>query len=130
MAKEAWGVRRKCLNCDTAFYDFKKESPACPKCGTHFEQKENIEVLESKEDDIPQNNDEIIVDELEGMEEDEDGDAVYKELDVEGDLIQVDPNLVSDDDIDNVFIEGGVDLAEVEAGVHDKLMIDGQDSDI
>ena len=107
MAKPEWGVKRKCLGCGSTFYDFKKENPVCPKCNTVFTLKEVVAELESIEEDIPQNEDEIVVDDLETMEEDD-----YNELDVEEDMQNVSPNLVNDDDIDNVFVEDSVDLEE------------------
>lgn len=113
MAKPEWGERRKCLECGTAFYDFMKEPPVCPKCGASLEEKEVIEELESKEDDIPENEDEVVIDEMASMEEDEE-DQGYGELDVEGDLQQIEPSLVNDDDIDNVFVEDSVDLGDIE----------------
>ncbi len=107
MAKAEWGTRRKCLECGASFYDFRKVPSVCPKCGTIFEKKEVIAEIESEEEEIPENDDEIIVDDLEAMEEDE-----YTELDVEEDLQNIDPKLVNDDDIDNVFVEDSIDIEE------------------
>lgn len=36
MAKPEWGRKRVCQSCSTAFYDFQKPAPVCPKCGTEF----------------------------------------------------------------------------------------------
>ena len=107
MAKPEWGTRRKCLECEASFYDFKKENPVCPKCGTEFKPKEIVIEEPEEEEDIPQNEDEILVDDLETMEEDD-----PSELDVEEDMQNIDPNLVNDDDIDNVFVEDSMDLEE------------------
>jgi uncharacterized protein (TIGR02300 family) len=125
MAKPEWGIRRKCIDCGSAFYDFKKEPPVCPKCGSTQEKKEVIEILENQDDDIPQNEDEIIVDNLESMEEDD-----YSEMDVESDLHNVDPNLVNDDDIDNVFVEDSVDLEEIEDDLKGSIGIDQEGGEI
>ncbi|MCT4575128.1 MAG: FYDLN acid domain-containing protein, partial [Alphaproteobacteria bacterium] len=98
------------------YYDFRKNPPICPSCGTIFEKNELIEELESKEDDIPENEDEIIVDVMETMEEDD-----YNEMDVEEDMQQVDPNLVNDDDIDNVFVEDSIDMDVLENDIQNSI---------
>ncbi len=37
MAKPEWGAKRICHNCGARFYDMRRESIACPKCGTAFD---------------------------------------------------------------------------------------------
>ena len=34
MAKPEWGIKRVCPSCNARFYDMKKKTLACPKCGT------------------------------------------------------------------------------------------------
>jgi uncharacterized protein (TIGR02300 family) len=116
MAKPEWGTKRTCVACGKSYYDFRKNPPICPSCGTIFEKNELIEELESKEDDIPENEDEIIVDVMETMEEDD-----YNEMDVEEDMQQVDPNLVNDDDIDNVFVEDSIDMDVLENDIQNSI---------
>lgn len=113
MVKPEWGAKRKCLQCGATFYDFRKVPPVCPKCGTIFEKKEVVAELEAEKEDIPKNADEIVVEDIETMEGEE-----YSELDVEEDMINVDPNLVNDDDIDNVFVENSADL---EGEIHESM---------
>lgn len=36
MVKPEWGLKRKCLKCDTFFYDMRKKSFVCPKCGEKY----------------------------------------------------------------------------------------------
>lgn len=36
MVKPEWGLKRKCLKCGTFFYDMRKDSFACPKCGEAY----------------------------------------------------------------------------------------------
>ena len=36
MTKPEWGLKRKCIKCGTFFYDMRKESFACPKCGEQY----------------------------------------------------------------------------------------------
>lgn len=36
MSKAEWGVKRRCANCDTRFYDMQRVPIRCPKCDTVF----------------------------------------------------------------------------------------------
>ena len=35
-APQALGVRRRCLSCNSAFYDLGRTQILCPKCGVEF----------------------------------------------------------------------------------------------
>ncbi len=37
MVKAEWGLKRICPNCGTRYYDFRKEPPTCPACGTVYD---------------------------------------------------------------------------------------------
>ena len=37
MAKSEWGTKRTCRNCSEPFYDLKKKTIECPKCGAAFD---------------------------------------------------------------------------------------------
>ena len=37
MVKAEWGIKRICPNCGTRYYDFRKEPPTCPVCGTVYD---------------------------------------------------------------------------------------------
>jgi uncharacterized protein (TIGR02300 family) len=37
VVKAEWGLKRICPNCGTRYYDFRKEPPACPACGTVYD---------------------------------------------------------------------------------------------
>ena len=37
MAKAEWGLKRICPNCGTRYYDFRKDPPTCPACGTVYD---------------------------------------------------------------------------------------------
>ena len=37
MAKTEWGLKRICPNCGTRYYDFRKDPPTCPACGTVYD---------------------------------------------------------------------------------------------
>ena len=36
MTKPEWGLKRKCLKCGMFFYDMRKKSFTCPKCGKKY----------------------------------------------------------------------------------------------
>ena len=36
MTKPEWGLKRKCLKCGTFFYDMRKKTFTCPKCGEKY----------------------------------------------------------------------------------------------
>jgi uncharacterized protein (TIGR02300 family) len=37
VVKAEWGLKRICPNCGTRYYDFRKEPPTCPACGTTYD---------------------------------------------------------------------------------------------
>ena len=37
MAKPEWGLKRICHSCGTRYYDMRRATIACPKCGTEFD---------------------------------------------------------------------------------------------
>ena len=37
VVKAEWGIKRICPNCGTRYYDFRKEPPTCPACGTVYD---------------------------------------------------------------------------------------------
>ncbi len=37
MVKAEWGLKRICPNCGARYYDFHKEPPTCPACGTVYD---------------------------------------------------------------------------------------------
>ena len=36
MTKPEWGLKRKCLKCGAFFYDMRKKTFTCPKCGEKY----------------------------------------------------------------------------------------------
>lgn len=44
MAKPEWGTKRRCTECGAVFYDMRKKTFACPKCGAEFDGKKFAEV--------------------------------------------------------------------------------------
>jgi len=57
-----WGIKRTCHACGAKYYDFKKKTPTCPSCSTHFDPEallksrrrampeEKVKVIEQVED--------------------------------------------------------------------------------
>ena len=37
MSKPEWGTKRTCQSCGAHFYDLRKDSIVCPKCGTTYD---------------------------------------------------------------------------------------------
>jgi uncharacterized protein (TIGR02300 family) len=37
MPKEEWGTKRVCPNCNTRFYDLRRDPMVCPSCGHSFD---------------------------------------------------------------------------------------------
>jgi uncharacterized protein (TIGR02300 family) len=37
VVKPEWGLKRICPNCGTRYYDFRKDPPTCPACGTPYD---------------------------------------------------------------------------------------------
>ncbi|MBL4542990.1 MAG: TIGR02300 family protein [Rhodobacteraceae bacterium] len=37
MPKEEWGTKRVCPNCETRFYDLRRDPMVCPACGHSFD---------------------------------------------------------------------------------------------
>lgn len=88
MTKPEWGIKRTCQECDTTFYDLKKDPITCPKCLTVYDEKaltrkqsvsyntkETAEIDSIQEDDAYSDDDfflETPSDLLESLEEIED----------------------------------------------------------
>ncbi len=105
MTKPEWGLKRKCLKCGAFFYDMRKKSFSCPKCGekytldTYEENKnkallklakksapkiddENLdeEALLKMTEDVPLSDEEIDSDNLDILEDDTDMDTTGSDI--------------------------------------------------
>ena len=63
MTKPEWGLKRKCLKCGTFFYDMRKKSFKCPKCGESYssdtyEEAKNKQLLKLAKKAAPKIDDE------------------------------------------------------------------------
>lgn len=53
MPKAEWGVKRTCPNCETRFYDLKREPILCPECGATFNMDQQGKVSGMRERRVP-----------------------------------------------------------------------------
>jgi uncharacterized protein (TIGR02300 family) len=72
MNKEAWGIKRVCLQCGTRFYDLNKSPILCPNCGEEFDPDYMTKKKSKLEEDK-----EVVeaIDEVDLIEDDEDIDS-------------------------------------------------------
>ena len=111
MSNPEWGMKRICPSCGTRYYDFQKNPPACPVCGTAYDPEALLKsrrgrtavvdepapkrkkAVAAVEDDLPDVADEAEVEEAEDIE------------DVEAEEAVVDDDTLLVDDDDDVEIE-------------------------
>lgn len=76
------GKKHICAKCNTAFYDFGKSDPACPKCGTPASERLNTLLKKAAEKTLKKKDleDELLEDLKENLSKDED-DEDDEELD-------------------------------------------------
>ncbi len=119
MAKPELGEKRRCLSCETKFYDLNKEPPVCPKCNAVFElqtpekpvpeakPETKVEPVKDKTADKSDSNEPDTIS-LEDADED-DGDTVDGE-DIPDDIPEINSDDDDDDDEgDNTFLENDDD---------------------
>ena len=112
MARPELGEKRRCLSCETKFYDLNKDPAICPKCGVVFEFQapEKIEPVakpakteknkETKEEVSNADPDTIS---LEDADED-DGDTVDGE-DIPDGIPDADDEEKSNSEVDDAFLD-------------------------
>ncbi len=117
MAKPELGEKRRCLSCESKFYDLNKEPPVCPKCGAVFElqEPEKIEPDKKVAEEDPKVEDVVVVSDPDtiSLEDADDDDGVT----VDGEEIPDDiPDVETDDDgveTDDTFLEDDDDNDEL-----------------
>src|ERR1700743_3026286 len=112
VVKAEWGLKRICPNCGTRYYDFRKDPPTCPACGTVYdpeallksrrarpgmaeEPRKGAKVAARGFDDVAPVDPEEDVDLVPDAEDDDDGAA----------LIEDPGELGEDDAIEEVEVE-------------------------
>ena len=106
MSKPEWGTKRTCQSCGAHFYDLRKDTIVCPKCGTTYDPeavlksrrgrvvekltpvKPVVEPVpeaeeETETEEIPAEEEEVIEDTSELGEDDEDVSEVIEGVDHE-----------------------------------------------
>ncbi len=111
MARPELGEKRRCLSCESKFYDLKKDPVICPSCDAVFELvalekpipevKAKVEKTDKSDDVVVKADPDTIS--LEDAEED-DGDTVDDDNEIPSDIpdIEVEDD---DDDDDGPFLE-------------------------
>jgi len=120
LARPELGEKRRCLSCETKFYDLNKDPAICPKCGVVFELQvpEKIEPVPEakKEEKTPAEDDSV---------SSVDPDTISLEDADEDDGVTVDGEEIPDD-IPEV---PGVDDDETNSEVDDAFLDDDDDND-
>jgi hypothetical protein len=103
MPKDEWGVKRLCPQCNSRFYDLKRDPMTCPECGHGFTAESLVtgrgraiaaEKIPAKETDL----------EVEDIATDEDIDDDSADADLDDDLLE-------DDEDDDVSLDEIADVA-------------------
>ena len=117
MAKPEWGNKRICPSCGARYYDLMREPVVCPKCSTPFDPEAFLRARRARPAAPVEKEIEPIVGEdiegdieaedLEAVEEEEEGAAALEEAEEEEELIEDASELGEDEDdmaevIDNV----------------------------
>jgi len=103
VAKPEWGAKRICQSCSAPFYDLRRESIICPKCGATFDPEA---VLKSRR---TRGAEEVVAEKpkpkVEVADVDLDADADEEEVvaDDEDDEILEDASDLGDDDVADVI---------------------------
>lgn len=71
MAKPEWGTKRKCLGCGALFYDLKKTTFTCPKCGVSFTAENFLEAKQRAQKSIPEALEDDVINKKEQFGDDE-----------------------------------------------------------
>jgi uncharacterized protein (TIGR02300 family) len=117
LAKPEWGSKRICPSCGARYYDLMREPVVCPKCSTPFDPEAFLRARRARPAAPVEKEIEPIVGEdiegdleaedLEAVEEEEEGAAALEEAEEEEELIEDASELGEDEDdmaevIDNV----------------------------
>ncbi len=113
MSNPEWGMKRICPSCATRYYDFQKNPPACPVCGTAYDPEALLKsrrgrtavvdepVVKRKKAPAIVEGDELpdVGDDLEAVEPDVEAE------DIEPADVEADDDTLLEDDADDVDAE-------------------------
>jgi uncharacterized protein (TIGR02300 family) len=85
VAKAEWGLKRVCPNCATRYYDFKKNPPVCPSCGTAFDPESLMKTRRGRSAEAKKPLPAEELEELPVLDAEEADDAVIEDADELGD---------------------------------------------
>ena len=109
MSKPEWGTKRTCQSCGAHFYDLRKDTIVCPKCGTTYDPEA---VLKSRRGRVVEKLTPVKPVEPEPREAEEETEAEAEEISggaEEEEVIEDTSELGEDDEDVSEVIEGGVD---------------------
>jgi len=118
LAKPELGEKRRCLSCESKFYDLNKEPPVCPKCSAVFELQvsDKPEPKAKVPDEKPKTEEVVVASDpdtisLEEADED-DGDTVDGE-EIPADIPDAETSDDDETDSDDTFLEDDDDNDEL-----------------
>jgi uncharacterized protein (TIGR02300 family) len=118
VVKAEWGLKRICPNCGTRYYDFRKDPPTCPACGTVYDPEALLKsrrarpgmVEETRKSSAKAVSRVAELDEVGPVDPEEDVDLVPDaDDDDDGAALIEDPGELGEDTIEEVEVEVGDD---------------------
>ncbi len=117
MVKAEWGLKRICPNCGTRYYDFRKDPPTCPACGTVYDPEALLKSRRARPGMVEETRKSSVktarvaeLDEVGPVDPEEDVDLVPDaEDDDDGAALIEDPGELGEDTIEEVEVEVGDD---------------------
>jgi len=116
VVKAEWGIKRICPNCGTRYYDFRKEPPTCPACGTAYDPEALLKSRRARPGMVEElrkgspKTEAPVADFGEAAAETEDVDLVPDEaVDDDGGALIEDAAELGEDSIEEVEVETGDD---------------------
>ena len=122
MAKPEWGTKRICPSCGTRYYDLLRDPVVCPKCSTPFDPEALLRARRARpavpveKAPVPAVAGEIDADleteEVEAVEEEEDGAAPLEEAEEEDEELIEDASELGEDEDDMAEVIDNVEEEE------------------
>ncbi len=117
MVKAEWGLKRICPNCGTRYYDFRKDPPTCPACGTVYDPEALLKSRRARPGMVEETRKTAakpaaLVNDFEdvvAVDPDEEADLVPDADDDDGDALIEDAAELGEDTIEEVEVATGDD---------------------